>query len=144
VPRRDDISDSPVGWVARHVRDYVRTDGRVGHRFHGRQALLLTTRGRNTGTPRRTALYYGRDGDRYLVVASGGGEPTHPAWYLNLLAHPEVIVQVGSDIFVAHARPATPTEKPPLWQTMVSIFPKYAQYQAKTAREIPVVIIEAG
>jgi F420H(2)-dependent quinone reductase len=82
----DRLTDSPIGWVARHIRSYVRSDGKTGHRFHGRDALLLTTRGRKSGVLRRTALYYGRDGDRYLVVASGGGEPTHPAWYLNLLA----------------------------------------------------------
>jgi deazaflavin-dependent oxidoreductase (nitroreductase family) len=139
-----EITDSPTGWVASHVRSYVRSNGKSGHRFHGRDALLLTTRGRKTGTGRRTALYYGRDGDRYLVVASGGGEPTHPSWFLNLLANPDVVVQVGAEIFVAHARVATAEEKPPLWDIMVAIFPKYAGYQAKTTRDIPVVILEAG
>jgi deazaflavin-dependent oxidoreductase (nitroreductase family) len=139
-----ELTDSPTGWVARHIRSYVRTNGKSGHRFHGRDALLLTTRGRKTGTLRRTALYYGRDGDRYLVVASGGGEPTHPAWFLNLLANPDVVLQVGAEVFVARARTASPVEKPALWEKMVAIFPKYADYQAKTARDIPVVIIEAG
>lgn len=141
---RDNLTDSPIGWVARHIRSYVRSNGTVGHRFHGHDALLLTTRGRRTGTLRRTALYYGRDGDRYLVVASGGGEPTHPAWYLNLLANPFVVVQVGRETFGATARPATPEEKPRLWDLMVAIFPKYAAYQAKTTREIPVIILEAA
>lgn len=139
----DRLTDSPIGWVARHIRSYVRTGGVTGRRFHGHDALLLTTRGRKSGTLRRTALYYGRDGDRYLVVASGGGEPTHPAWYLNLLADPFVVVQLGAEIFAARARPATPAEKPRLWEIMVAIFPKYADYQAKTTRDIPVVILEA-
>lgn len=139
-----ELTDSPTGWVARHIKDYVRTDGRTGHRFYGHDALLLTTRGRRTGILRRTALYYGKSGDRYLVVASAGGEPTHPSWYLNLVANPDVVLQVGADVFVGHARTATPEEKPRLWEIMVAIFPKYAEYQAKTARDIPVVIIEAG
>lgn len=143
-PVVDELTDSPTGWVARHIRSYVRTDGKTGHRFHGHDALLLTTRGRKTRKLRRTALYYGRSGDRYLVVASAGGEPTHPAWYLNLLANPDVVLQVGAEVFLAHARPATPAEKPELWELMVGIFPKYAEYQAKTTRDIPVVIIEAG
>ena len=138
-----EITDSPTGWVARHIRSYLRTNGKSGHRFHGHDALLLTTRGRRSGKLRRTALYYGRSGERYLVVASGGGEPTHPAWYLNLLANPDVVVQVGAEVFLARARTATAGEKPELWELMVGIFPKYAQYQAKTTRDIPVVIIEA-
>jgi deazaflavin-dependent oxidoreductase (nitroreductase family) len=143
VTTPDRLTDSPIGWVARHIHSYVRTGGKSGHRFNGRDALLLTTRGRRSGTLRRTALYYGRDGDRYLVVASGGGEPTHPAWYLNLLAHPLVVVQVGASVFGAVARPATASEQPRLWEIMVAIFPKYADYQARTTRDIPVVILEA-
>src|SRR2546423_507401 len=106
--RMSEITDSPTGWVARHIRSYVRSNGKTGHRFHGHDALLLTTRGRRSGKLRRTALYYGRSDDRYLVVASGGGEPTHPAWYLNLRANPDVVVQVGAEIFVARAGPRRP------------------------------------
>jgi deazaflavin-dependent oxidoreductase (nitroreductase family) len=140
----DEVTDSPIGWVSRHIRSYVDSDGQTGHQFHGHDALLLTTRGRRSGTLRRTALYYGRSGDDYLLVASGGGEPTHPAWYLNLSTDPSVVVQVGAKRFAARARTATPEEKPPLWEIMVAIFPLYARYQAKTTRDIPVVIIEAG
>ncbi|MGH8776867.1 MAG: nitroreductase/quinone reductase family protein [Jiangellaceae bacterium] len=104
--------------------------------------LKLTTRGRRTGTLRRKTLYYGRDGDRLLVVASNGGAPDHPSWYLNLVADPAVTVEVGREEFAAQARPASPTERRRLWQVMVSIFPMYARFQAKTDREIPVVIIE--
>jgi deazaflavin-dependent oxidoreductase (nitroreductase family) len=104
--------------------------------------LLLTTRGRKTGKLRRTALIYGRDGDRYVVVASKGGAPDHPTWYLNLDADPEVQLQVGAEKFTARARTATAEEKPALWRRMAEIWPDYDNYQAKTGREIPVVILE--
>jgi deazaflavin-dependent oxidoreductase (nitroreductase family) len=138
----EEILDSPSGWVNRHVRRYVETDGRSGHRWHGVQTLLLTTRGRRSGRLRRTALIYGRDGDRYLVVASKGGAGTHPLWYLNLTANPEVQVQVGAEKFTARARTAGPEEKPRLWRLMAEIWPDYDRYQQRTSREIPVVILE--
>src|SRR5205085_11520379 len=75
--------DSPVGWVAAHIARYVATNGEEGHLWNGVPTLLLTTRGPRSGQPRRTALIYGRDGDRYLVVASKGGAAAHPLWYLN-------------------------------------------------------------
>lgn len=106
--------------------------------------LLLTTTGRRSGKPRRTALIYGRDGDRYLVVASKGGAAEHPLWYLNLRDQPEVELQVGAERFHARARTATPEEKPRLWQRMAEIWPAYNQYQTKTPRDIPVVILVPG
>ncbi|HEV3464102.1 MAG TPA: nitroreductase/quinone reductase family protein, partial [Actinomycetota bacterium] len=90
----------------------------------------------------RTALIYGRDGDRFVVVGSVGGSARHPAWYLNLTDHPEVEVQVGPERFRATARTATPEEKPRLWELMTSIWPAYEEYQRKTERDIPVVILE--
>jgi deazaflavin-dependent oxidoreductase (nitroreductase family) len=142
TPRREQIYDSPKRWVARHVREYVETDGRRGHRWNGVDTLLLTTPGRKTGKPRRTALIYGRDGDRYLVVASSGGAPSHPSWYLNLSANPDVHVQVGADRFDARAVTASPKERPRVWRLMASIWPEYDRYQKRTEREIPVVVIE--
>jgi len=138
----EEVFDSPRGWVSRHIRQYLKTDGRKGHRWHGVPTLLLTTAGRKTGKLRRTALIYGVDADRYLVVASTGGADRHPSWYLNLVETPEVELQVGADKFTARARTAGPDEKPPLWQLMSSIWPDYEKYQAKTEREIPVVILE--
>jgi deazaflavin-dependent oxidoreductase (nitroreductase family) len=138
----EEIEDSPTGWVAKHVRRYVESDGQDGHNYYGNDALLLTTRGRKSGKLRRTALFYGRDGDDYLVVASNGGEANDPSWYLNLLECPDVHVQVGADKFAARARVATDEEKPRLWQSMVSIFSQYAAYQEKTTRVIPVIVIE--
>jgi deazaflavin-dependent oxidoreductase (nitroreductase family) len=133
--------DSPTQWVADHIRRYVATDGRDGHIFNGTPTLLLTTLGRKSGLPRRLALIYGRDGDDYVVVGSNGGAPKHPAWYNNLVAHPEVKVQVLGDKFMARARTATPEEHARLWPRMVEIFPTYAQYQKKTDRPIPLVIL---
>ncbi len=140
---QEEVTDSPTGWVAEHVRRYVETDGREGHEWRGVPTLLLTTRGRKSGKLRRTALIYGKDGEeRYLLVASKGGAPEHPSWYLNLAAHPEVEVQVGADKFAARARTADAQEKPRLWQLMTSIWPDYDGYQKKTDRDIPVVIVE--
>jgi deazaflavin-dependent oxidoreductase (nitroreductase family) len=141
----EEILDSPTPWVARHVRRYVETAGASGHRWSGQVTLLLTTRGRRSGRLRRTALIYGRDGDRYVVVASSGGKPSHPAWYLNLVAEPRVCVQVGAEIFDAVARPAGPEERPRLWRMMADSFPEYDRFQRradKAGRQIPVVLLE--
>jgi deazaflavin-dependent oxidoreductase (nitroreductase family) len=134
--------DNPTDWVNRHIQDYVESGGTRGHSWKGVPTLLLTTRGRKSGDLRRTALIYGADGDRYLVVASYGGRPHHPAWYHNLIADPDVIVQVGEETFPAKARPATAEERPRMWELMAEIWPDYDNYQRKTEREIPVVVIE--
>jgi deazaflavin-dependent oxidoreductase (nitroreductase family) len=138
----DEPTDSPVGWVAKHVKAYVESNGASGQRYSGKDALLITTRGRKSGLLRRTALFYGKDGERYVVVASNGGKPKHPAWYLNLLADPTVQVQDGAETFEARARPASAEELPRLWAMMAAIFPSYEGFRKKTSREIPVVIIE--
>ncbi len=138
----DEIVDSPTGWVARHIHTYVESGGERGHQWKGVQTALLTTRGRKSGALRRTPLIYGRDGDRYLLVASLGGAPKHPLWYLNLVADPDIVLQVGADVFAGRARTATAEEKPALWRAMVEIWPDYENYQRKTDREIPVVIVD--
>ena len=132
----------PRPWFAEHVERYLATDGEDGHDWNGRPTLLLTTRGRRSGEAHTLPLIYGRDGDRLLIVASRGGASNHPSWYLNLLADPEVEVQVKGDRFHARAHPAGPDEKPRLWQTMTTVFPDYAVYQTRTDRQIPVVILE--
>lgn len=138
-----DTTDSPVDWVQEHITKYVETDGEQGHLWRGYPTLLLTTTGRASGKSRRTALIYGTDGDRYVVVASQGGAPTDPNWYRNLAADPEVHVQVKADRFTARARTATEAEKPALWKMMAGVYPPYEEYQAKTDRNIPVVILTA-
>lgn len=126
-----------------HVDRYRATDGQEGHDWEGTQTLLLTTTGRKSGEERTTPLIYAPYGDdAYMVVASKGGSDEPPAWYLNLSENPEVGVQVKGDRFKANARTASAEEKPKAWRTMVSEWPSYDEYQRKTDREIPVVVLE--
>lgn len=136
------IHNSPTGWVNRHIGEYVETEGRKGHRWSGVDTLLLTTKGRKTGKLRRTALIYAVADNNYVVVGSRGGHRNHPAWYLNLAANPEVRIQVGSDHYEGVARTASGEERSRLWEKMSAIWPQYNEYQKKTDREIPVVVIE--
>lgn len=125
-----------------HVDRYRATDGAEGHEWEGTQTLLLTTKGRRSGEERTTPLIYAPYGDAYTIVASKGGSDEPPAWYLNLDADPAVGVQVLGDRFQAKARTASAAEKAEIWPTMVSEWPAYDEYQARTSREIPVVILE--
>ena len=125
-----------------HVERYRETDGAEGHEWQGTVTLLLTTTGRKSGEQRTTPLIYQPHGDAYLIVASKGGADEPPAWYLNLEARPDVEVQVEGDRFRARARDATPDEKPEMWAKMAAAWPAYDEYQAKTDREIPVVVLE--
>jgi deazaflavin-dependent oxidoreductase (nitroreductase family) len=125
-----------------HVDRYVATDGQEGHEWQGAHTLILTTKGRRSGEPRAHALIYGRHGDDYLVVASKGGAPQHPAWYLNLQAQSEVQIQVQGNVMRAQARTATPEEKAELWPIMTREWSDYDQYQQRTERDIPLVILE--
>ena len=126
-----------------HVDRYRATGGEEGHEWQGTQTLLLTTKGRKSGEARTTPLIYASHGeDAYTVVASKGGSPAPPAWYLNLSEDPEVEVQVRDDVFRARARTAGPDEKPEMWKMMVSEWPAYDEYQSATDREIPVVVLE--
>lgn len=125
IDQDEEVVDSPLGWVAKHIREYVATDGRKGHRWNGVHTLLLTTRGRSTGALRRTALIYGRDRERYVVVASNGGATHHPSWYLNVEADPEVLLQVGPERLPAIAQTASGQERTRLWKTMAEIWPEY-------------------
>ena len=140
-PNESAPTDSPRGWVAAHIRDYVESGGDRGHQWKGVPTLLLTSTGRKTGVRRRTALIYGRDGDSYVVVASRGGNARHPSWYLNLEAEPAVEVQVGPDVLEATATTATDAERARLWRMMAGIWPAYDDYQTKTDRRIPVVVL---
>ncbi|MGH7722640.1 MAG: nitroreductase family deazaflavin-dependent oxidoreductase [Candidatus Dormibacteria bacterium] len=122
---------------------YVATEGEEGHDWvRGAPVLILTTLGRRSGKATSTPLIYGRRGGDHLVVASRGGAPAPPAWYLNLEANPEVHVQVRGDRFAARARTAAGDEKHELWAIMTSIWPDYDEYQKITERQIPVVVLE--
>jgi len=132
--------DSAMDWVAEHTRKYVETGGEDGYMWRGFPTVVLTTTGRKSGDLRRNALIYGKDGDDFILIASYGGRPTHPLWYLNLVADPSVTIQERADVVngVAETVPEG-EERDRLWDKMVSIFPPYAEYQAKTERRIPVV-----
>ena len=139
---RSGPGNRPPGWQQAHAKRYIETGGRDGHIWEGVTTLLLTTKGRRSGQPRTTPLIYGRAGERYLVVASRGGAPAHPDWYQNLVAEPVVQVQVMAERFSARAHTATAAERPALWKTMAAIWPPYDEYQKRTTREIPVVLLE--
>lgn len=138
-------------WMVEHANRYLASGGREGHLYKMAQpgrpeltvpALLLTTRGRKSGEKFIFPLFYGKSGDSYFVIASKGGAPQHPGWYKNLLADPEVEVQVGTKKMEARARTATGEERTRLWAKALEFWPPYADYQKKTAREIPVVVLE--
>jgi proline iminopeptidase len=125
-----------------HLKRYEETGGAVGHDWEGTTALILTTRGRRSGEPRRTPLIYQRDGDAILIVASRGGEPEPPQWFRNLSADPRVGVQIKDDRFTARARVASDDERARWWPLMTAAWPDYDAYQAKTDRPIPIVVLE--
>ena len=125
-----------------HVRRYRQTGGEEGYHWNGVRTLILTTIGRRSGGERSKALIFGEDGGRYVVVASNGGAPRHPGWYLNLTDHPEVELQVKDERLHAKARTAQGEERERLWRLMAEIWPGYDQYQRRTDRRIPVVILE--
>ena len=124
-----------------NVHVYRWSDGRVGGRFGKAPVMLLTTRGHRSGTPRTTPLLYLPDDGDLAVVASNGGSLHHPAWYLNLSAEPRVEVQVLSERFSATARTARPEERERIWPRLLEMYGPYASYQARTRREIPVVLL---
>jgi proline iminopeptidase len=126
-----------------HVKRYRETGGEVGHDWReGSTILLLTTKGRKTGEARTTPLIYAQDGDHYVIVASKGGTPENPGWYENLAKTPEVELQVRDEVFPAHARTAEGEERDRLWRKANEVWSHYDEYQTKTDREIPVVVLE--
>jgi deazaflavin-dependent oxidoreductase (nitroreductase family) len=144
------IEIGAAGWTDAHLELYQRTDGAEGHYVDfsrvGASAetpcLILKTTGRKSGEAKLLPLIYGQDGSRFVIVASKGGAPKHPAWYLNLAANPEVGFQVGSKKYKGKASTATGAERERLFRMMAGVFPPYDAYQARTDREIPVVVLE--
>ena len=126
-----------------HVRAYIDTDGETGFVWkRGTHILLLTTAGRKSGQPRIMPLIFREVDGRYVLVASQGGAPTHPAWYLNLKDDPEVEVQIKGERFKATARDAEGPERERLWTLMAEVWPAYDDYQERSDRQIPVVVLE--
>jgi F420H(2)-dependent quinone reductase len=148
APRPWTPAEERFGTVAVRVMSVLNTwifrasGGRFGNKFmRGAPVLLLTTRGRKSGTQRTTPLIYLKDADRYVLVASKGGMSHSPGWYHNLVAHPECEVEVGAEPERMIARQATAAEKSALWPKLVAIYRDYDDYQARTSREIPVMIL---
>lgn len=124
-----------------HVARYRETDGEVGYIWNGVPTLLLTTTGRKSGEKRTIPIIFGRDGDDYLIIASKGGAPTHPLWYLNLQADAHAEVQVKADTVPVVARTAEGDERERLWKIMTASWPNYDVYQTRTSRRIPLVVL---
>ena len=144
------MADSKLpAWIQDHLSRYIATNGDDGYWWDATlgggtgkvPTLLLTTIGRKSGHALTMPLIFGRHGDEYAVVASKGGAPAHPAWYLNLVADPHVRVQVKGDVFAARARTADAAERAALWPQMVGIYAPFEQYQQKTERQIPIVLL---
>lgn len=149
------VSDLDAGkvpeWIAEHLRIYRKSGGKEGHLWDASIAgeglgltptLLLTTIGRRSGQNRTMPLIYGKVGANHIVIGSKGGSETHAAWYLNLLANPVVQVQVATEHFTARARIAEGDERAKIWAHMLTVYPPYQDYQNKTKRQIPVIVLE--
>jgi deazaflavin-dependent oxidoreductase (nitroreductase family) len=145
-----ETADDPHDFVRNHLRIYLESDGAVGHVMDFRDwggridqtTLLLRTLGRRSGKVLINPLIYGTMGDDYCVVASKGGAPENPGWYLNLIANPEVRFQVGRNHFRGTWRVLAGEERLEAWHLMVELFPRYGEYKAATEREIPIIKLE--
>ena len=124
-----------------HVFFYKLSGGRIGGRIHKADVLLLTTTGRKTGKKRTTPLLYVRDGNRLVIIASNGGRPMDPSWWMNLKRNPIAMVQVKRLKETVYAQRAIGSEKERLWRLMTSVYPAYDNYLKKTDRDIPVVVL---
>jgi deazaflavin-dependent oxidoreductase (nitroreductase family) len=126
---------------AEHVRVYRETGGARGYHWRGTTILLLTTVGRSSGEPRTTPLIHRVDGERWVVIASKGGAPAHPSWFENLQANPDATIEIKDEAIPVRASVATGEERERLWALMCEVWPAYEEYQARTDREIPVVVL---
>jgi deazaflavin-dependent oxidoreductase (nitroreductase family) len=142
MPLRGKYEPSPWSPVADQVALYEATDGKEGGTLEGKPVVILTTKGRKSGVVRKSPLMRVEHDGRYVVVASLGGAPQHPVWYLNLLANPEVTLQDGDKVMEVRARTGTPAERDEWWPRATAAWPPYDDYQKRTEREIPVVILE--
>lgn len=131
-----------LGFMQDHIRRYLATNGEDGHMMNGFPCLVLTTTGAKSGEQRQAAVIYGVEGNNHIIVASKGGSDTPPAWFVNLQANPRARIQVKEKKLDVTMRVAVGEERGSLWEKMAAIFPAYEDYRQKTAREIPVVVLE--
>lgn len=137
------MSTSPADFNAQIIEEFHANDGRVGGMFEGSTLLLLHHTGAKSGTSRINPLAYQPDGDRYVIFASKAGAPTNPDWYYNLKAHPDVKIEVGADTIDALATEATGEERDRLFRAQVERVPQFGEYEQKTDRVIPVIVLTA-
>ena len=124
------------------IEEFRANSGKVGGQFAGAPLLLLTTRGVKSGQPRIAPLAYTKDGDRLVIIASKGGAPTHPDWFHNIRANPEVTVELGTESFPARAAIQDGAERQRLFDQMAAQMPGFADYQKNTTRQLPVIVLE--
>jgi deazaflavin-dependent oxidoreductase (nitroreductase family) len=132
---------SPQDWNKAIIEEFRANGGKVGGMFAGGTLLLLHTSGAKSGQPHINPVAYVKDGDRFVIIASKGGAPTNPDWYYNLVAHPDATVEVGTEQFQVHATVVAEPERTRLYQQMVAMMPGFAEYEQKTTRKIPVIIL---
>jgi deazaflavin-dependent oxidoreductase (nitroreductase family) len=128
-------------WNKKIIEEFRANDGKVGGQFANTSLLLLHSTGARSGLPRINPVAYTTDGDRFVIIASKGGAPTNPDWYHNLVANPEVSVEVGTEQFPAKATVVAEPERTELYKKMADKYPGFAEYERKTARPIPVVTL---
>ena len=129
-------------WNKGVIEEFRANSGKVGGRYEGWDLLLLHTTGAKSGQPRVNPVVYTKDSERFVIIASKGGAPNNPAWYYNLIANPEVTLEVGEETFQARATSAEEPERTALFDWMAESYPFFTEYQRKTERVIPVVTIE--
>jgi deazaflavin-dependent oxidoreductase (nitroreductase family) len=137
-----DYEPSPHDWVADHVEMYESSGGREGLEFNGFRCVVLSTIGRKTGKLRKSPLIRVHDGEKYIAIASMGGQPAHPVWYLNLVDNPDVRLRDGAEVYELTARPTEGDEHAALWKVATAVYPEYDDYQARCERLIPAVALE--
>jgi deazaflavin-dependent oxidoreductase (nitroreductase family) len=142
MPLLGEYEPSPAKWVRDQVELYESSGGTKGTTLHGKPVVILTTVGHRSGKIRKAALMRVEHDGRYAIVASLGGSPKNPLWYANVLSHPQVQLQDGPNTWDMVAREVTGDEKALWWERAVEAFPPYADYQAKTDRDIPVFVLE--
>lgn len=142
MPIEGEYEPSAWGWVAKQVDRYESSGGTKALTIEGKPVVVVTMRGRRSGKVRKAALMKVEHEGEYAVVASKGGDPQHPEWYLNLLADPDVTVQDGPDVWDARARVVEGDERATWWARAVAAWPAYEGYQAKTDRQIPVLVLD--
>jgi deazaflavin-dependent oxidoreductase (nitroreductase family) len=142
MPLTGEYEPSPWDRISEQVDQYEATGGKEGGTLEGVPVVILTTKGRKTGKLRKSPLMRIEHDGTYAVVASLGGAPQHPVWYLNLVANPDVTLQDGDQVFDFRARTASPAEKRHWWPRLTAVWPPYSEYQSKTERDIPVVLLE--